>query len=80
MMTFKAPKITASRAVLEKVSPPPKILVELGTYVGNSAVVWGAMLRDLNEGKTDDVKVYCCEFDEEYVKICQRHDCIGGRP
>jgi catechol O-methyltransferase len=69
MMTFKPAKLEASRRVLEKLPSPPKVLFELGTYVGNSAVAWGAMLKELNGGKTDGVKVYCMELDPDCAKI-----------
>jgi catechol O-methyltransferase len=68
-MTFKPNKLNLSRTVLEKMSPRPKVLIELGTYVGMSAVAWGAMLKDLNGGKADGVRVYCLELDPKFVKI-----------
>jgi catechol O-methyltransferase len=78
MMTFKPSKIAASRAAMEEMSPPPKVLVEMGTYVGNSAVAWGSILKDLNSGKTDGVKVYCLEFNPEYIKIASDVIALAG--
>jgi catechol O-methyltransferase len=69
MMIFQKHKLTVSREVLEKVEPKPKILVELGTYVGSSAVAWGAMLKDINGGSAEGVTVYSMELDERLVKI-----------
>ncbi|KAF2428359.1 S-adenosyl-L-methionine-dependent methyltransferase [Tothia fuscella] len=53
--------------------PKPKILVELGCYMGVSALAWGAILKELNEGKTDGggVKVYSCELKEGFAKIAR---------
>jgi catechol O-methyltransferase len=78
LITFKPSKIAASRAVIEKMSPTPKILVELGTYVGNSAVAWGAILKDVNGDKLDGVKVYCCELDKEFIKIASDTISLAG--
>jgi catechol O-methyltransferase len=78
LIDYKLPKIVASRAVLEKLSPPPKILVELGTYIGGSAVGWGSILKDVNGSKLEGVKVYCCEFDPDFVKIASDHIALAG--
>jgi catechol O-methyltransferase len=69
MMTFKPNKLAIARAALEKLNPPPKVLIELGAFVGMSSVAWGAMLKDLNGGKTDGVHVYCLELEPKYVAI-----------
>jgi len=78
MIEFKPPKIAASRAALEKLTPPPKVLIELGTYVGNSAVAWGSILKDLNGGNSDGVKVFCCELDDEFVTIARDMIALAG--
>ncbi|EAU32124.1 predicted protein [Aspergillus terreus NIH2624] len=48
MMTFRESKLTLSRQQLAQMTPAPTTLLEFGTYVGASAIAWGAMLRELN--------------------------------
>lgn len=72
MMIFHQHKLDVSRKILEQMNPKPKVIIELGTYVGNSAVAWGAMLQDLhNHDPTamKDCKVFSCELDAKFVKI-----------
>jgi catechol O-methyltransferase len=78
LINFKLPKIDASRAVLSRLAPPPKTLVELGTYVGGSAVGWGSIMRDVNGGRAEGVRVLCCEFDDEFVSIAGDHVKLAG--
>jgi catechol O-methyltransferase len=78
LINFKQPKIAASRAVIEKLRPPPKLLVELGTYIGGSSVGWGSIMRDVNGGKAEGVRVLCCEFDDDFVKIARDHVRLAG--
>jgi catechol O-methyltransferase len=82
-MVYKPEKLAASKTVLEQMNPKPKILVELGTYVGNSAVAWGAILKELNGGSTDGVKVYGMELEKHFAKIAsdlvdlaELNDCV----
>jgi catechol O-methyltransferase len=69
MMIFQKPKLDISRDTLDKMDPKPKILVELGTYVGSSAVAWGAMLKELNGGSADGIKIYSMELDKDFAGI-----------
>jgi catechol O-methyltransferase len=69
MMVFQKNKLDISREVLEKVNPKPKVLVELGTYVGNSAVAWGAMLKEINGSSADEVKVFSMELEKQFAEI-----------
>lgn len=69
MIAFEASKLGVSKGVLEKQRPLPKVLLELGTYGGYSAVGWGAMLKELNGGRSEGVMVYSCEVNEEFVRI-----------
>lgn len=73
MMTFKPAKLEKCRALLADMSPRPKILVELGGYVGSSAVAWGQMLKALNgdsqEGDEKKIRVFSMELDEEFAAI-----------
>ena len=81
MMIFHQHKLDVSRKILQSMDPKPKVLVELGTYVGNSAVAWGAMLRDLHQGDTDalkDCKVFSCELEPTFVKIARDFVHLAG--
>ena len=78
LMVFSAEKLAASRKAFEAMSAPPKVLVELGTYVGYSAVAWGAMLVDLNDGRRHQVKVWCCELDPEFARISSDFVALAG--
>jgi len=74
MMTFKLNKIEVARSFLEKLAQPPKVLIELGTYVGQSAVAWGWLLKSLNgvgpgNASGSGIKIYCLELDAECQKI-----------
>lgn len=49
LMTLGADKSSFITSVLSKASPgPPKVFLEFGTYIGYSAIVLGAALRDIN--------------------------------
>jgi catechol O-methyltransferase len=71
MMTFPPSKIAIAEEILKAQTPAPKILVELGCYVGSSAVAWGALIKELNVGDISGCKVYTCELDEGIAKIAQ---------
>lgn len=71
MIVYSAVKIEKSRAVLSSMSPPPKTLLEAGTYIGNSAIAWGEILRSLNGGSSQGVKVYTFELDTNFVEIAR---------
>ena len=80
MMIFQRPKVAKSKEVLEKMDPKPKIVVELGTYVGNSAVAWGAMLRDWYgpDAASKGCKVYTCELEESFCGIARDFVKLAG--
>lgn len=61
-MIFRGEKITISKEALAAMEPPPKVILEFGTFVGTSAIAWGAMLKEFN-ANAKDVKVYTFEFD-----------------
>lgn len=68
MMTFKPSKIAVALSVLEK--SRPKIIVELGTYIGFSALAWGKMVQDFHgDGVLSDCKVVTMELDGECARI-----------
>ena len=78
LMVFAPTKLAASRKAFEAMAAQPKVLVELGTYVGFSAVAWGAMLVDLNGGRRDGIKVWCCEMDPEFAAIAADFIALAG--
>ncbi|KAG2021462.1 hypothetical protein GB937_004800 [Aspergillus fischeri] len=47
---------------LQILRPPPKTIIEFGTYVGNSAIAWGPILRDLHGEDVYDCSVYTSEL------------------
>ncbi len=47
-MLITRAKMEVMKDILAEMSPKPKIIFELGTYVGNSAVGWAAILRDIH--------------------------------
>jgi catechol O-methyltransferase len=68
MMLYSPEKVVESRKILEQMDPKPKVLVELGTYVGSSAVAWGQMLRDLAGA---DARVYAVELEPAFVAVAR---------
>lgn len=70
-MTFKKAKIDETRSLLASLDPPPKVLVELGTYIGNSAVAWGDILRSVNRGKAEGLHVFAVEPKDDFVEIAR---------
>jgi len=74
MMIFEQPKVHAVQRVLETMNPTPKVLVELGGYIGKSAVAWGQMLRSFHE-EASQVKVFSMELEGDFVKIIR--DFVG---
>jgi catechol O-methyltransferase len=80
MMTFEPAKIEASYKVLESMDSKPKVILELGTYVGNSAVAWGAFLKKLHSdsGDLSDCQVYCLELDPGFAKIARDFVDLAG--
>lgn len=68
MMTFKEPKRKIAQTALESMPVKPKVIVEFGTYVGVSALAWGAVLQGLH-GPDKDCKVYTFELDPKMVQV-----------
>lgn len=70
MMIFKDKKLDAARAQLEAQQPAPRTILEFGTFVGKSAIAWGAILRDIHgENVPADVNVYTFELDPKMVTL-----------
>lgn len=78
MIIFQPAKLAVSKKAFQGMEKPPKTLVELGTYVGTSAVAWGKMLVELNGGRKEDVKVWTCELDDEYAGIARDFVALAG--
>ena len=70
MLISKA-KMEVMRDVLAKTEPKPKILLEFGAYVGNSAVGWGAIMRELHGSNLEGVHAYAFELDPQIAE-CAR--------
>jgi catechol O-methyltransferase len=75
MMTFNTEKIALSKTILDTISPKPKTLVELGCYVGCSAIAWGSLLKDYG---VTDAKVYTCELEPKFAKITRDFVDLAG--
>lgn len=62
-------KLDLSLKILTKQFPAPKFLVELGGYIGYSAVAWGIFLKELNSNDAAGIEVYSVESDAKFVPI-----------
>ena len=56
---------------------PPKVLVELGAYVGSSAVAWGQILRDLDQGQAA-CRVFTVELEPAFASISRDLISLAG--
>lgn len=70
-MIFRSAKITTSKAELAAMEPKPKVVVEFGTFVGTSAIAWGAMLQEFHGADAKDIKVFTFEFDPAVAAIAR---------
>ncbi|KAF4785226.1 catechol O-methyltransferase [Colletotrichum scovillei] len=52
-------------------SPKPKVMVEFGSFVGNSTIAWGAMLREFYPGDNSGIRVHSFELDPELADIAR---------
>lgn len=68
-LAFQRNKLDLSLKILTKQDPVPKVLVELGGYIGYSAVAWGIFLKELNYNDAAGIKVYSVESDAKFVPI-----------
>ncbi|KAF7175623.1 hypothetical protein CNMCM7691_009188 [Aspergillus felis] len=71
MMIFKENKLALARQQLQGLQPPPKTVIEFGTYVGNSAIAWGAILRDLHGENVHNCNVYTFELSPVSAQVAQ---------
>ncbi len=47
------------------------MVVEFGTFVGTSALAWGATVRDLHGSDAADLRVYAFELDPKHAQIAR---------
>lgn len=79
MMTFKNAKLNIARAQLLAQKPAPRTILEFGTFVGKSALAWGAILRDIHGAKVPaDVKVYTFDPDPDMVALTREFVKLAG--
>lgn len=78
MMTFQTSKIAIAKEILKAQIPAPKVLLELGCYVGSSAVAWGAMIKELNTGDLTGCKIYTCELDAGIAEVAETINALAG--
>ncbi|KAI1486284.1 S-adenosyl-L-methionine-dependent methyltransferase [Biscogniauxia mediterranea] len=67
-MLFRKAKREVVREALTNMEPKPKVIVEFGTFVGTSAIAWGAILRELNGPDAKDIHVYTFELDPQIAQ------------
>lgn len=80
LMIFQAPKVKIAREVLESMPVPPKVIIEFGTYVGSSAIAWGAILQGFHglNAAEKGCRVYTFELDPEMVKLSRELIHLAG--
>ncbi len=70
-MLFRKAKRDIVKEALTTMESKPKIIVEFGTFVGTSAVAWGAILKELNGRGAKDIHVYTFELDPKTAQIAR---------
>lgn len=80
MMIFKEPKIKIAREALESLPTKPKLIIEFGTYAGNSAIAWGAILQGLHGPNAAEkgCRVYTFELDPNMVRVSRELIQLAG--
>ncbi|PYH48010.1 putative O-methyltransferase [Aspergillus saccharolyticus JOP 1030-1] len=71
LMNFKESKLRVAKQHLESMQPPPKTIIEFGTYIGCSAIAWAAILRDLHGPDATDIHVYTFEVSEPVAQVAR---------
>lgn len=75
MMIFRSKKLDVAKAALVAQQPAPRTILEFGTFVGKSALAWGAILRDIHgENVPEDVNVYT--FDPNPLMVALTRDLV----
>lgn len=79
-MIFQSPKLKVAREALESMHVPPKVIIEFGTYVGSSAIAWGAILQGLHGQNAAEkgCRVYTFELDPKMVKLSRELVHLAG--
>ncbi|KAJ5953072.1 uncharacterized protein N7479_011485 [Penicillium vulpinum] len=79
MMIFRQAKVDVAREKLLTQQPAPRTIVEFGTFVGKSALAWGAILRDIHGDKVpDDVNIYTFDPDPQMVALTKDFVKLAG--
>lgn len=79
MMIFGKKKLEVAQAQLMAQKPTPRTIIEFGTFVGKSALAWGAILRDIyGENVPEDVNVYTFEVDPQMVSLSRDFIKLAG--
>ncbi|KAJ5117964.1 S-adenosyl-L-methionine-dependent methyltransferase [Penicillium atrosanguineum] len=79
MMTFNQKKLEVAQAQLLAQQPSTRTILEFGTFVGKSAVAWGAILRDIyGKNMPEDVNVYTFEMDPQMVALSRELIKLAG--
>ncbi|OJJ01267.1 hypothetical protein ASPVEDRAFT_626032 [Aspergillus versicolor CBS 583.65] len=80
LMIFRRAKLDIAHGALRSMSQPPRVVLEFGTYVGMSALGWGAILKEIHGGdgmgvggavKEEGCRVYTFEKDAELVRMAR---------
>ncbi|KAL4807577.1 S-adenosyl-L-methionine-dependent methyltransferase [Aspergillus unguis] len=80
MMIFRDSKLQVAQAALQDMPVKPKVMVEFGTFVGNSAIAWGAILKELNgaDAAKEGCHVYTFELDPQLVALSRELISLAG--
>ena len=74
---FQQEKIDVARQVLQSLPKTPTIIVELGTYIGVSALAFGQFLKEQNK-KVAECKVYSMETEANLANIAKDFVNLAG--
>ena len=79
MIVLEHEKVEVVREILRKLEPKPKVVVELGGYMGVSAITWGALLKEFHsESGLEGCHVYTCEYNAKWAEIIRSHVEFAG--
>ncbi|KAJ5081118.1 S-adenosyl-L-methionine-dependent methyltransferase [Penicillium angulare] len=79
MMIFRDSKLAVAKEALLAQQPAPRTILEFGTFVGKSALAWGAILRDIHgENIPEDVNVYTFDPDSKMVALTRDFVKLAG--
>ena len=77
-MTLGQHKLKHIREVLTVMDPKPKTIVELGTYMGYSALALGAIMKDIWGTKNQGVKIWSMELEPRWATITNELLALAG--